>query len=161
MIRWIKHEAWIDVLELVLVSALGVGLAHVTWLALTPRTAGIPSAVGDSAQTQPSAAAARQVFGAPSGTFTAKPGVTTTGLVLLGVFSSPAPGAGRAIVRVQGSRPALVAAGEPIADGVQLHEVHADHVIVLRQGTPERIELERGAARASPPPDPLRTPARK
>ena len=70
-------------------------------------------------------------------------------------------GAGRAILGMQGSRPVLVAAGEPIADGVQLHEVHADHVIVLRQGMPERLELERRASRASPPPASVRPPAPK
>jgi len=142
-----KNEAWIDLLELVLVAALGVGLAQVTWLAMAPRAAGAPGALAQSAQPPPGAAAARYIFGAPRSDSTAKR-ADTAGLVLLGVFSSPEPGAGRAILRMQGSRPAVVAAGEPIADGVELHEVHADHVIVLRQGMPERIELERGSSRA-------------
>ena len=43
--HWMKYEAWIDLLELALVAALGVGLAHVTWLAMAPRTAGAPSAL--------------------------------------------------------------------------------------------------------------------
>jgi hypothetical protein len=146
-----KNEAWIDLLELVLVAALGVGLAQVTWLALAPRMAGAPSAVAQNAQPPPGTLAARHVFGAPRSDATVKRVDTATGLVLLGVFSSPEPRAGRAILGMQGSRPVLVAAGEPIADGVQLHEVHADHVIVLRQGTPERIQLERGSSRASPP----------
>jgi hypothetical protein len=77
------------------------------------------------------------------------------------VFSSSEPGAGRAILGMQGSRPAVVAVGEPITDGVELREVHADHVIVLREGMPERIELERGRSRASPPPAPSRAPATK
>jgi hypothetical protein len=148
--QWIKHEAGIDLLELALVAALGVGLAQVTWLAMAPRMAGAPNAVAQSAQPQPGAAAARQVFGA-SGAAPAKRVVTATGLVLLGVLASPEPGAGRAILGMQGSRPALVAVGEPIADGIELHEVHADHVIVLRQGVPERVELQRGASRAAPP----------
>jgi hypothetical protein len=158
---WMKNEAWIDLLELLLVAALGVGLAQVTWLTLAPRTAGAPSAVAPGVQPPPGAAAARHIFGAARGDSTAKPVGTAAGLVLLGVFSSPEPGAGRAILGMQGSRPALVAAGEPIADGVVLHEVHADHVIVLRQGMPERIELERGSSRASPPPAPSRAPAAK
>jgi hypothetical protein len=61
---------------------------------------------------------------------------------------------------MQGSRPVHVAVGEPIADGVELHEVHADHVIVLRQGIAERLELERRASRASPPAA-VRAPAPK
>jgi hypothetical protein len=149
--HWIKHEAGIDLLELALVAALGVGLAHVTWLALAPRMAGAPNVVAQSAQPQPGATAARHVFGASGSASTTKRVMPATGLVLLGVLSSPEPGAGRAIVGVQGSRPALVAAGEPIVDGIELHEVHADHVIVLRQGVPERVELQRGAPRAAPP----------
>ena len=157
--RWMKHEAWTDLLELLLVAALGVGLAHVTWLAWAPRTAAAPSALGESAP-QAGAVAARQLFGAAGSASSAKPVVTATGLVLLGVFSMPEPGAGRAILRAQGSRPALVAVGEAIADGVQLHEVHADHVVVLRQGVAERIDLER-RSRSSPPPAPVRAPAPK
>lgn len=158
--HWMKYEAGIDLLELVLVAALGVGLAHWTWLAMAPRTAGAPSAIAQSAQPQPGAAAARQVFGAPGAASTAKRAASATGLVLLGVLSAREPGAGRAIIAIQGSRPALVAAGEPIADGVELQEVHADHVIVLRQGVAERIDLER-RSRSSPPPAALPAPARK
>jgi general secretion pathway protein C len=156
-----KYEAWIDALELVLVAALGVALAHVTWLALAPRTSGAPSAVAQSAQPQPGAGAARSVFGAPAAESTAKRAPIASGLVLLGVFSSPEPGAGRAILGMQGSRPVTVTAGESIADGVELREVHADHVIVLRQGMPERIELQRGGSRASSAPAPSPAPGRK
>jgi hypothetical protein len=159
--HWIKHEAGIDLLELALVAALGIGFAHVTWLVMAPRMAGAPSMVAHGAQPQPVALAAGQLFGASGGAATAKRVVPATGLVLLGVLSSPQPGAGRAILGMQGSRPALVAVGEPIADGIELHEVHADHVIVLRQGVPERVELQRGASRASPPPAALPAPARK
>jgi hypothetical protein len=161
LMHWMKNEAWIDLLELVLVAALGVGLAQVTWLAMAPRAAGAPSALAQSAQPPPGAAVARHIFGAARGDSTAKRVDTAAGLVLLGVFSSSEPGAGRAILGMQGSRPAVVAVGEPITDGVELREVHADHVIVLREGMPERIELERGRSRASPPPAPSRAPATK
>lgn len=161
LIRWMKREAWIDLLELAFVAALGVGLAHATWLAMSPRAVGAPGMLAQGAQTQPGALAARQLFGVASGEPATRSVATAGGLTLLGVLSSPEPGAGRAIIAVQGSRPALVAAGEPIADGLELREVHADHVIVSRQGVPERIELERGGSRASPPPAPSRAPARK
>src|SRR5688500_17528597 len=139
--HWIKHEAGIDLLELALVAALGVGLAHVTWLVLAPRMAGAPNVVAQSAQPQPGAFAARQVFGASGSASTTKRVVPATGLVLLGVLSSPEPGAGRAIVGVQGSRPALVAAGEQIADGIVLYDVHGDLVSVRGQGVEEWVEL--------------------
>ena len=161
MIHWIKNEAWIDLLELGLVAALGVGLAHVTWLAMAPRTAAAPSAVAQSAP-QPGALAARQLFGTSGSASSAKRVATATGLVLLGVLSRPEPGTGRAIIAMQGSRPTLVAAGEPIADGVELREVHADHVIVMRAGMPERVELERGSgSRTSRSPGALPAPAGK
>ena len=59
--HWMKYEAWIDLLELVLVAALGVGLAQLTWLAMAPAgTAGAPSAIGESAQPRAGPAAARR-----------------------------------------------------------------------------------------------------
>jgi type II secretory pathway component PulC len=70
---------------------------------------------------------------------------------VLGVFSGKKPGEGRVIIARQGSRPVTVAAGESIADGLTLHEVHPDHVIVLRNGVPERVDLERRVSRAATP----------
>jgi hypothetical protein len=158
--RWIKHEAWVDALELVLVAALGVGLAHATWLLIAPRTAGAPTALAQSLQLQPGGLSGRDMFGAPGGE-SAKRVASATGLVLLGVFAGSEPSAGRAIVGMQGAKPAIASAGEPIADGIELHEVHADHVIVLRQGMPERLELQRGASRPAPTPAPSQAPVRK
>jgi type II secretory pathway component PulC len=42
-----------------------------------------------------------------------------------------------------------VATGESISDGLSLQEVHPDHVIVLRNGVPERLDLERRVTRAA------------
>jgi type II secretory pathway component PulC len=83
------------------------------------------------------------------------------GLALLGVFAERRPDAGRAILARQGSRPMSVVAGESIGEGLVLHEVHPDHVIVLRAGVPERIELERRTVQAAPQPPVARTPVRQ
>jgi len=171
LIRWMRHEAWIDLLELALVAALGVGLAYWTWLAVAPRAVAAPGTLAEAVEPRPGALAARHPFGvAQGGAPTAGRASAAPGLVLLGVVSGPDPRVGRAILAGQGSRPAIVAAGEPIADGLELREVHPDHVIVMRQGAPERIELERGKPRAVPqsvpqpvpqPPAPVRAPARR
>jgi hypothetical protein len=44
-----------------------------------------------------------------------------------------------------------------MADGIALREVHPDHVIILRNGVPERVDLERRVSR--PAPLPLIAPA--
>jgi general secretion pathway protein C len=162
LIRWIQHAAWIDLLELGLVVALAVGLAHWTWMATSPRVVAAPGTLADAGESQPGAPLAGTLFGA-AGSGEAKTGSATlaTGFTLLGVFSGPTPTAGRAILAVQGSRPAIVAAGEPVAEGILLQEVHPDHVVVLRQGVPERIELERRKAQAAPQPQPKPAPARR
>jgi Type II secretion system protein C len=160
LIRWLRHEAWIDLLELALVAALGVGLAHWTWLAIAPHAVSSPG-VRAGAPTMPAGAQAeREFFGPAQGApVTARASVGPT-LVLLGVLSEPDT-RGRAILSGSGSRPATVAAGEQIADGIVLQEVYPDHVIILRQGVPERIDLERGSQRAAPSPAPARVPGRR
>lgn len=156
MIRWIRHDAWIDLLELALVAALGVGLAYWTWLVIAPRAVAAPGALAEAAAVQPAAQAGRDLFGAsrPAQRSVAP---ASGGLVLLGVLSGP-DAHGRAILAGQGSRPVSVAAGEEVSDGVVLKEVHPDHVIISREGTPERIELQRGGERAAPPPTASRVP---
>ena len=125
--------------------------------------------LGELASRLPSPNAASSIHGVAGGLFGAAGGgeakssgaTLATGFTLLGVFSGPTPTAGRAILAVEGGRPAFVAAGEPVAEGILLQEVHPDHVVVLRQGVPERIELERRKAQAAPQPQPKPAPARR
>jgi len=168
LIRWIWHDAWIDLLELLLVAALGIGLAYWTWLVLAPRAVAAPGSLADAAAVQPAAQAGRELFGTSRPTQRAV-APASGGMVLLGVLSEP-DSHGRAILAGQGSRPVSVAVGEEVSDGIVLREVHPDYIIISRQGTPERIELERGGARAAPaatsrvpapPPATSRVPARR
>jgi len=68
----------------------------------------------------------------------------------VGVFAAHAPPSGSALMARGGDRPVLVRAGEEIAPGIVLNEVHADHVIVLRGAALERIDLERRGAGGVP-----------
>ena len=158
MIRWIRREAWIDLLELALVAVLGVGLAHWTWLTMSPRAVAAPSSLADAARPGQGASASRHLFGvAQIGPETGRR-ISGPSLVLVGVLSGPGPNEGRAILAGSG-RPTIVSAGETIADGIKLAEVHADHVIVVRRGVPERIELDRGRRQAVPLLAPAPVPA--
>lgn len=155
--QWILHEAWIVALELALVAAIAISLAYWTWAAISPATVAVPILPAGSASDRPEQLANRDLFGVASAGVTAGPRNAGAGLTLLGVFSGKRPGEGRAILARQGSRPAIVSAGESMADGVALREVHPDHVIILRNGIPERVDLERRVSR--PAPLPLIAPA--
>ena len=148
--HWILHEAWIVVLELALVAALAVSLAYWTWVAIAPSSLGASSSAGAPAADRPEQIAHGNLFGVASTAPAAAPRSTGGGLTVLGIFSGKRAGQGRAIIGRQGARPVTVAAGESIADGLSLQEVHPDHVIVLRNGVPERIELERRVTRVAP-----------
>lgn len=148
---WILHEAWIVLLELALVAALAISLAYWTWVAISPPRVAAPTSADAPADARTEQLANRNLFGvAATGPATAAR-IASAGLTVLGVFSGSRSGEGRAIVARQGSRPVTVATGESIADGLSLKEVHPDYVIVLRDGVPERLDLERRAARVAVP----------
>lgn len=159
--QWILHEAGIAMLEVALVAGLAVSFAYWTWVAVSPRVA---AATAFPAQAEPQSRGPivkRHLFGVALEDAATQTKGAATGLSLLGVFARGNPGAGRAIVAPQGAKPAIVAAGEAIADGLVLLEVHPDHVIVLRNGVPERVDLERVTTRAVAPLSASRLPGRK
>jgi hypothetical protein len=165
-IRWMRREAWIDLLELSLVVAIGAALAHLTWVALAPRAAGAPASQWEVDDVASRSVSAARVFGAgqPDAEPRSSSAGLASGLALIGVFAGREPGSGRAVFTRAGQRPISVARGESIADGVELSEVHPDHVILMRAGVPTRIDLPRGAARPAPqaatPQPAVRQPAR-
>jgi general secretion pathway protein C len=156
--HWILHEAGIALLEIALIAALAVSLARWTWVALTPGAAAA-TAAPEQLQARPSTPVAqRHLFGVAI--TAAAPVADAGGLTLLGVFSDRRPGAGRAILARQGGKPVSLVVGESIAEGLVLREVYPDHVIVLRDGAPHRVELERRASAGAPAPV-ARLPVRK
>lgn len=149
--HWILHEAWIVALELALVAALAISLAYWTWIAISPAAVAAPSSANAPVADRTEQIANRNLFGVASAGPASAPRSAGAGLTVLGVFSGKRPGEGRAIISRQGSRPVTVAAGESITDGLALQEVHPDHVVVLRDGVPERVDLERRVSRAATP----------
>jgi general secretion pathway protein C len=149
--HWILNEASIFALELALVAALAISLAYWTWVAISPATVAAPMLSAGPSSGRPEQLASGNLFGAPSAGVATGPRSAGAGFTLVGVFSGERPGEGRAIFGRQSGPPASVATGESITSGVTLHEVHPDHVIILRNGLEERIDLERRLARPLAP----------
>jgi hypothetical protein len=64
--QWILHEAWIVALELVLVAALAISLAHWTWVAVSPVVVAAPSSSAGTDAARPEQIASQNLFGAAS-----------------------------------------------------------------------------------------------
>lgn len=50
--------------------------------------------------------------------------------------------------KAKGAAPRVAGAGESVAPGILLKEVHADHVVLDKDGALERLKLDRRAAPA-------------
>jgi len=135
-------------LELMLIAALGISLAHWTWVALAPRAVAASALSSQPATQRFSAAVKRDLFGvAQEGkatpVFEASP---ASRIRLLGVLSRGVAGAGRAIFALDAGKPKAVEAGSQIVHGFVLKEVHSDYVLVARNGSIERMKLDRRVA---------------
>ncbi len=148
---WLRQGGWISLLEIALIAALGISLAHWTWVFLTPRAIAA-SAVAAQLEAQRAAPSLkRNLFGV------AQEGKTTpvadaspaSGIRLLGILSRGAKGGGRAIFTLENGKPKTVESGSQIATGLVLKEVHADHVLIARNGSIERMKLDRRTAKGS------------
>lgn len=158
---WNLQDSGIALLEFALVALLAVSLAYWTWAAVTPRATAASDWPAQLVVQAQAGAVKRSLFGSPTDGDAGMVASASAGLRLVGVFSGAAPGKGRAILARQGAKPEVVAAGDPIADGLKLQEVYPDHVIVLRNGAPERVDLERVPAPATLSPPARRVPARR
>jgi hypothetical protein len=149
---WILQEGSILLLELALVAALAVSLAHWTWIVLAPRAIAAPSSLAQPEETRPGALAKRHLLGASTDGVAAGEGsaVSTSRLKLLGVFSRGNSGAGRAILAPESGRPVTALTGEAVVPGIVLQEVRPDHVLLLRDGIVERVNLERRVVEFKP-----------
>lgn len=133
-------------LALTLAAAFGWRVATWSWRVMAPDLA--VASVDLRAETDPVGIAARPWFGTVAlstpGTSLASPGDSpnasiATGLRLVGILASKKRPA--AIIGVGGAAPQVFRQGEAITEGISLRTVAIDHVIVLRSGVAERLEL--------------------
>ena len=114
-------------------ALLGALLAYWSWTWLGPAPA--PRA--------PSAATAAISASAAGGLFgTVKQGATAAGpgaIRLVGVVADSAEKRGHAVLRLEGKHTVAVLQGEEVAPGLSLAEVHADHVVLERNGARESL----------------------
>ena len=133
------------VVDLVLVVALALVSAYWTWQLIAPRVVAAPSFSATPAAADAGALARRHLFG--SGGENAAVETRSGAVRLLGVASP-----GRALIAVGGERARAYVPGESLTAGLVLREVHADHVVVARDGVLERITLDRRVARGASQP---------
>ncbi|MBC7803871.1 MAG: hypothetical protein H7Y16_08360 [Candidatus Parcubacteria bacterium] len=144
---WIRAGRWVDLLEFALLCAVAVTLAHWTWIWLAPRPVAASAlfAAGDSSQAP--SPVKRNLFGvAAPGMVPQREAASGLSLRLLGVVSPGSAGKGRAIFATESGARRVANAGELLSAGVVLNEVHADHVVLTRDGAVQRLALERRAA---------------
>ena len=115
------------------VSLLGVVLAYWSWAFLAPAPAPRAPPAADPAATTSSA---RGLFGIVKD---AAPAATSSALRLTGVVAASGGRRGHAVLRLDGKRTLAVLQGEDIEPGLRLAEVHADHVVLERNGARETL----------------------
>ena len=156
--NWLRGGAWYFLLDLALIAALAASLAHWTWVALTPRAIAASALTSRSDLQRVTPTIKPHLFGAAQG---AAAGAASASKVrLVGVLSPRVPGAGRAIFALENGKSRTAGAGETIASGLVLQEVHPDHVLVSRNGAIERVKLERRARGPEAQPGPRRDAGR-
>ena len=114
---------------------LGFVLAYWTWALLAPR----PEPRAQAAQEPGSSvASANSLFGSVQGNgrIAAPTGIA---IKLLGVVAASGGRRGYAVVQLEAKQILAVREGEDIAPGVRLAEVHADHVVLERDGLRETL----------------------
>ena len=138
----------VSLLTLVAVALLGGVLAYWTWAWFAPRAE--PRVEATAAQSG-SVASASAIFGnLPRRQETAAP--TGIAIRLLGVAAALGGRRGYAVVQLEPKQILAVHEGEDIAPGIRLAEVHADHVILERNGVRETLAWPQKKASASPAP---------
>ncbi|HWA37961.1 MAG TPA: type II secretion system protein N [Burkholderiales bacterium] len=150
--NWLEGEALVLLLELTLVAALAVMLAHWTWVFVAPR-ASVEAPARSAAKPEAPVDVPRGLF---AGAASAQRSDGARGMRLLGVVSPQSGEGGRAVFRLEQGAARAAGVGDAIAPGVILKEVHSHHVVVERNGALERLTLERRGALPTDAPRPRR-----
>lgn len=143
------------VVTAVLAVALGLEAARLVWL-LVPEPATWepapppPVAPSGAQRVDVQALANAALFGrfvaeaAPQMALDEAPD-TTLNLTLLGIFAGTGPQDSRAIISTGGGQEAPYALGAEVVRGVKLEAIFPDRVILMRQGRPETLRLDKDA----------------
>lgn len=127
--------AWL--LTVVACALLGFTIAYWTWAWFAPRT---QSRIEAEVPAAGAVAAASGLFG-KAASAADDAAIPAGAILLLGIMAAADSRAGRALVRVDGNPSVAVRAGEDIEPGLQLVEVHADHIVLDRGGAQEALVL--------------------
>lgn len=125
----------VSLVTLAALVLLGVVLAYWTWAWLAPRPEPRAQPLADpvgrvaSANSLFESVQRDQNIAAPTG----------IAIKLLGVVAASSGRRGYAVVQIEARQILAVHEGEDIALGIRLAEVHADHVILERNGTRETL----------------------
>ena len=109
---------------------LGVVLAYWSWAWLAPAPAPRAPAVSEAV---PQTSSAHDIFGK------AKPVSSASAVRLSGVVAASNGGRGHAVLRLDGKKTVAVLQGEDIEPGLRLAEVHADRIVLERNGARETL----------------------
>jgi general secretion pathway protein C len=113
-------------------SLLGVVLAYWSWAWLAP--APVPRAAA-AAETTGSAQSAGGLFGSAKESVAAASGAVR----LTGVVAASGGRRGHAVLRLDGKKTVAVLQGDDVEPGLRLAEVHADHIVLERNGARETL----------------------
>lgn len=120
-------------------ALLGTVLAYWTWTAFAPRPEPRTWSAGEAATR---AESARGLFGSsPRDRAAAVPAASA--IRLLGIVAATGDRPGYAVVRLDARSSLAVRAGENVAPGIRLAEVHPDHVVLDRNGVREKLDWPR------------------
>lgn len=111
-------------------SLLGVVLAYWSWAWLAPAPAARAPAIAHAA---PPTSSAQGLFGI------AKPASSASAVRLTGVVAASEGRRGHAVLRLDGKKTVAVLQGEDIEPGLRLAEVHADRIVLERNGARETL----------------------
>lgn len=139
-------ESWADKFWPSLAAiVLGMSLARWAWILFAPSSmAVLPSAEITASED------AEKLFGAETSLASGSSAVVLPGARLVGVFaptthttaSASKNSIGFAIIQLDEKHQTGVALGGEVVPGVKLHEIHADHVVLERDGVTQLIKLE-------------------
>ena len=116
-------------------ALLGVVLAYWSWAWFGPRPAPrAPAALEASGRASSAAGLFRAAKVGPGA------GSAASGSIrLMGVAAATGERRGNAVLRLDGKKSVAVLQGEDIEPGLRLVEVHADHIVVERNGARESL----------------------